>query len=538
MSERDELEALRRLQELEARAKAEPAEPSRLPGFLKEAGLTAVRGAGLGVLGILESLGGGNLDPKTLKPVENTLVKKGREALDRWIPPQEGLFYRGMEGLGGGALAGPRGAIPGAAGALASDATYQGLEGTVPEKVRQIAALVAGGAVGAGAGYAFGPKKPGTPESNVKRDTGTLTQLSLNRVGQEVDPLAVANRTSDVANDIIAGAKRDRSDIFGAVVDNQRLRGMDTATLYTTLRRLGQMSGRDSTQAAYDAVAEQLVRRTPQSQRFITDLQDLSLALKELKTNPPTAAASTGARISSADLQEAVSNAEGLLRQMHPDFARANTVYRAGTRQIVDPLTEGPVGKMADRNPNLATPTAASKLDNLVGKDLSPEGVTQAAGQLGAGGADLQEIARALMQRKLAGGPARPDAAAFGGVGSGQERNLEALLSAAGRDPQAVRAPLRLADTLADTLPPPNNATEYLSLHPGGINIRGIVRPGAFSGNPAVADAKAQIARLMAGASDEERRQLLQLSRFDPNLRQLLAGYEGMLPLLQQQGEK
>lgn len=121
---REELAALRRLAELEAKATSQPLTvgdivTSKLPGFAGEAGKSVLRGVGQMAVGGLDALGSGALDPVTMKPVQNPLVVKAQELLDTSLGKGDNSYFtRGMEGVGN--LIGPNQLVARIATGLAS----------------------------------------------------------------------------------------------------------------------------------------------------------------------------------------------------------------------------------------------------------------------------------------------------------------------------------------------------------------------------------------------------------------------------------
>lgn len=553
MPTRDELEALRRLAELEARAKIAPAqeEPSQLPGFLVQSGKDLLRGMGRTAESVGKFL---TLTQPSNAVVESVLRSQGKtppnlletSATDLALPrnpdqtPEEARLTSALEGAGGMAFGSlrslPNNMAAGAGGSMAHDLADKALEGQNPI-VRKIGAVLAGMGAGSGLAWLGGPKgQPATPENKVGRDTQALTDIALNRVNPNtVDPLTVANQTSNVANRIVGGAVGQRSENYGNNVQGNTVRGLDVASMIQALRQMGRTAATDGEAEAYNEIANNLIRTTPNGSRVITDLQGLSSALKGLKENPPSQNASASRKISDANWREALGAAEAMLRGVSPEYMRANRQMAYESRTIVDPLKEGPIGRMADTNPNVAAPTPVSRLENLV-KDQSPESITQNVGRLGIAGANTREIARALMERKLGAGGNSPGMRLLGAPGSGNEAQINALLETTGVNPQAVTAPLRAADSLAGTLPPQQSATEYVSVHPKGISLRGVFRPrGAGQSQK---DYQAQIAEILSTATPQERQQLFGLSMFDNDLRKALAVWGAVNPGIQAEGAK
>lgn len=204
---------------------------------------------------------------------------------------------------------------------------------------------------------------------------------------------------------------------------------------------------------------------------------------------------------------------------------------------VLDPTREGPIGRVADRNPLTAAPTPVGRLENLT-RDRDAAGINTTMQQLQQSGAPVRDIARTLVGRSVNAGPVRPGKSAMGAPGSGQEAQVSALLESAGVDPTRVQGPLRAADALADSLEVPTNVTEYVSVHPKGVSLRGILRPDRwFSGPSNAAEYKRQIAELLSRANPQEMDQLYRLSMFDPKVRSLITA-AAAAPQIYKEGEK
>jgi hypothetical protein len=561
MTTLEELEALRRLDELEAKMRAQaPSPPSALEslkeplGFALESGKAIARGAGKMVTGMGQSLVDLAATRLTGKPMGgNPLVRSADKQIDQMLPEQEGLYFRGMEGVGGGLLGGgPRAMLPGAAGAVAGGAADKYLENQNPV-VRKIASLLANVGVAGLTGAGLGGAKP-PEEIGVKRDVGTLTNIGLDRIGPRVDVNAVANRAADAATGAEKNAANLRTQGFSNRLSGETLRGTDTASMYRELLQLAERAGTDSQAQAYREIAASLVRNTSRGQRLITDLPSLSTSIKNFRDNPPGQNASTGSLIGAKEREIAFKDAQALLEARSVPFSEANKDYSAFSSQVVTPMKEGAIGRMADNSRVGADPTPVGRLTSLVSGN-TPETVISTVRQLASplNGAPVNpvEIARAIAQKKLESGPVRPDQALFGGNGSAQEEQIAALLTAAGRNvegnspqrltslggvpdnqPRGVRPPLQAADTLASSLPAPKGPGEIVSVNPSGVSARGFFRPEWLFGNPQSAEAKAQVQALMANASPEELAQLRRLAMFDPSLRAALSSQAAITSVL------
>ena len=108
MTPDEELAVLRRLAELEG-VSATPPKPitvgdvvsSKLPGFLGEAGKSIARGGANTLIGGLDALSAGELDPVTMQPIPNPYVKKAQSFVDETLGKGDNSYFsRGMEGIG------------------------------------------------------------------------------------------------------------------------------------------------------------------------------------------------------------------------------------------------------------------------------------------------------------------------------------------------------------------------------------------------------------------------------------------------------
>lgn len=511
-------------------------EPSRVPGFLKETGKTLLRGLGLAALGVGDAMSAGPLDPNTLKPIPNPLIEKGRKKLDEVLPPNEGIYWRMIEGAGGGLASAPKN-LPamvggGTVGAGAAAATSEFLKDQDP-KLRDTAAALAGVLTGGATGFALSPKPTTTAAERAQRDTAILSDIALDRIGPKVDIAQTANLAANAAERFLQNVRQQRTNVFEGVVQGESVRPFHLSMVAHGLRNLASRPGTRPEEAA--ALREMASSFRDANGQYLTDLGQISLALKSRRDNPPAPGAATSRTIPAGDMNNAFRIAQEAVSDVNPALRNANNLYRYMSRTQVNPLQEGAVGKIADRNPNNpAYPTPVSRLDAIIA-DQSPDSITQTMLQLQTGGANTQEIARALLQRKLAKGPLSPGKEVYGARGSDLEAQMDAAITGAGRDPNSVRAPLRAADTLAETLPPQAPMSEAVSVHPRGISLRGIFRPGGAGSEKATStqNYKQQIAELMRTASPAEIERLQRLAMFDPQVRAALTAQAAMLPLVQ-----
>lgn len=500
-------------------------------------GKSALRGPVLGAAWMLDhgplGSGGGTIDPekptifserpegppaKLAGPL--TAGDKLRGWLNSVLPPESGFTHRVAEGMGGGAVSRfpIRGAVAGGVGTASAEGANQFLAG-FPEPIRQAGTAIAGMLGGGGTAALMAPRRQTTPMQDTERDTRVLTDVGMNRAGPQVDPSRVANETAEAANKFSKEVRGRNSDAYAQIVEGQSVKPMQVAQIYSTLKQVASQQQSPEAAAAYNAVADSLIRQDKKG--FITDVQTLSGQLKRFKDSPVADSASAARKWTSQDIAAPVKEAEELLKVVAPSYKAANETYSWGRKNLVDPVQEGPIGKMADRNPNVAAPTPVSRMEGLIQNRGEGDIVSTMLG-LRATGANPQEIARALMQaRNRPGGP-RPGEAIFGAEGSPMSGEMNALLASGGMDPARVQAPFRAADLAADAAKIPQGertfATGQLVPRPG-ISIRGLVKPEWFSGNPEKRQYTQSITELLRGASPQEVQQLLQLAQFDPKIR-------------------
>lgn len=537
MTPEERLEALQRLAELKG-----VETPSPVMDAVKSYGKSALRGPVLGAAALLDKgplmTGGGTVDTENLTPLipgsrpegppaslagPLTAGDKLRGWLNQVLPPEEGMGHRVAEGVGAGAASRfpIRGALAGGVGTGAASAADSFLS-SFPEPIRQAGSAIAGMLAGGGMAALTAPRRTTTLAQDAERDSRILTDLGMNRAGPQVDPSRVANQTSDAANNLLRETRQRNSGVFGTMVDGVMVPRREVAGLYGRLRNLRdviQRTGRGEDAEALNTAMETLL--TGDRQRVMSNLQDLSLSIKRLKENPPAQTASTGRQIASSDLNNAIRLVEAELGTIAPEFQRANDTFRWGQRNLVDPLREGPVGRMADRNPNVASPTPVSRMEGLI-QNRGEQDIVGTMLGLRSTGANPQEIARALIQaRDSAGGP-RPGNRIFGAEGSPRAGEMDALLMSGGMNPQHVTAPFRAADMAAGAAKIPQGeatfATGQLVPRPG-ISIRGMFKPEWFTGNPEKAQYNEAVTGLLRGASPAEVQQLMQLAQFDPKIR-------------------
>ncbi len=287
-------------------------------------------------------------------------------------------------------------------------------------------------------------------------DLEVLGQTFLNRVGPEVNPNEVANRTAARASEVLKGHRDQAGRDMGEALRGRSITPEQTTGLYTDLYNAGEMQVRAPAGEAYREVAESLVG---QNGKPITDLQQLSLSLKGMKEAPivPKPGQAAGRVIGAQDMTQALGSAEAGLGEIAPQFKNANDAFRAYMQGPHKEMTSGPIGSLADKtiaNANQQSPFG--RLNSLMTGN-SPSAIRETGEALNPAGpmagvdtrVDPNQIARALVQQMLRKGATNPGATLRGPPGSMAEDQFSALLQ--GRTPGQVAqtlAPLATADRL------------------------------------------------------------------------------------------
>jgi hypothetical protein len=428
----------------------------------------------------------------------------------------------GFEAAPGALLAGPQAGaailpsiVSGMSGAAGGDAAA-----AVSPTLRpygQLAGSVLGGTA-MGMASAAAKRPPESELKNLQTDQGLLTRLGADRVGPEVSPGAVANQSSAAANALEKYLGQQASQTWkGELAGAPPIPPTAVAGVYKQLKAAASSTPVETEANAYNKIAELLLDKRGGQVKTITDPETLSRALKQYSQFKPT----QNAAFSATDAEvRAARAAEELLGNQYFPLARADTKTAQFHQQVVNPLKESPIGSLADSNPLKSDPTAVGRLSTAV-NSTDPQGVTDLLKLLKNQGANPQDIARAIVQKRLEGGGGMPDKALFGAPASAEEGRMTALLKAGGADPQAVRQPLALAETLGRASKfQPQDMTEYgrASVPVGGVGrLAALFRPPAFLTRNAEARlGDAQLKELMKTATPQEMALLEQLSKLKP----------------------
>lgn len=609
LAELEELAALESAMKKAAPTLAQKAvsEAPGIGGFLAKTGKDAARGLMSGMAGLVGSGGGktGNIPLDLMSAVTKGAGAQIQKALpvDPNETPNEQLWRKTSEGMGGGALLG------GGAGVVPNLFTggVSGLSGELGRRFGGKAGMgqageIAGSALGGGlAGFMSGPRQsvaredirrtlpdatPQTfqnasqklddfasvgakthtlaeafPENHPlrtlaeearggnlanalqartagrKEDLQDLGETFLDRIGPQVDPNIVANKAGGAANATLAATKELRSTGVANRLAGETVPAKEVRDIGVSLMLVGRNQARPGAGEAYRTVAKQLLG---QDGKPITDVQQLSFAIKELKKNAanPNSPIRAGGAISDVDLGHAISAAEAGLKAASPAFKGAMDDFVDFTRGVIEPQRQGPIGSLSDRNPLIAGQTPVSKLEGVL-KGNSPQTISSVARTLDdpnlTQGQTVSptEIARALAQQRLQSGPTNPGEAMRGNPGSQQEDQFSALLRAGGNNLSNTLKPLAVADELQGMQGLPNRNE--------GPQMRGwqaVIRPfrtlDMMLSGQAQRSVQKELAELLADPA--KLAELQKAAMFDPNLRRQLSSVGAMLPVINQEG--
>lgn len=353
------------------------------------------------------------------------------------------------------------------------------------------------------------------------------------RIGPAVNTSEVAGEVSDAANRVTGSMSQVASTSFGQRLAGRSVPTRRVAEIYRGLKAAGAASQSDAVRAAYDEVADQLVRTTPNGRAFITDLQTLSGQLKRLKDNPLTSNASAARKFEHGDIQRAVGDAETMLSGVSPEFKRANEAFAAWKNEVERPVREGIIGKVGDKNPYLPDPTPAGRLNAIVA-DQTPQAAREAMQTLGAAGASPQRIAQALVSKKLERGSLDPGATLRGLPGSPAEQTLSAVLREGGGSPSTILAPARAADLLQNFKGVQGSTNDLLP-----SRMAYLAQPFASVKNFFNQAAREKDYRALAEILSDPRNvsELQRIAMTDPNVRRNLSLAAGVLNFAQNRNE-
>lgn len=540
---------------------AQPKAGGIMDGYVKPAAKSVARGALTGLASFANSRVS-SLDPKTGEQGKSLVGEAVQGYADKNFPSQEGLHHRFLEGAGGGLSGGgPRDILArllaGGAGTATADATTRMVEPISPQ-LAKVAGPLAGVLVGGGVGAAAGSPKARSLEQGAADDTNTLTNMALNRVGPQANTEQVANRAGAASTKLLGDRRQDiRNEL------TQTMQGMPDIPLADALRiqqGLGAKAASTSLEPDAAAISELARALTSNTARMpggprqmnglagwkqsdipapLTKPQDLALAVKAFKDNPPTTAASSGKNISDHQRRNAIGLAEDEFRTAIPGYGPAMDRYGSRMRAEVDSLEAGPLGKLAGKRQFDPDPVNPGALGQIVSKQ-SPQAIGETLDLLNRTDSGVaQQIARALLQEKVTKAPLAPGRVLRGTEGSLEDQRFGALVKGGGADPNRVAAPLSAADKIPEMLKggdARSGAREYLGVGASGLTLRGILTPDIFRRMAGKREYYEAIRGLMKTASPEELQQLNRLAIFDPSIKALIAAQGAGTTLLQQEG--
>ena len=356
-------------------------------------------------------------------------------------------------------------------------------------------------------------------------DLAQLSEAFLRRLGPEVDPAQVANQAAEAAGGVVETARGIRGQGLRNRLAGQTVDAYDVAQIYNDLLTRSRAATRVDEAVTLAEVAQSMVGQNGQ---LITDLQQLSLAIKGLKDRAknPNAVTSAGAAISGEDLRRAIRVAEEGLGQVSVPFREGMADFRGYTNQVMDPLRKGPVGALADKNPLIAGQTPIGRMEALVNNNST--GTTQGVlrnleNPAMTGGPTVlpAQIARALYQQKLSKGSQAPGKTVRGEPGSIDDRRMQGLIQASGNDPAFVTQPLRAADNLK------LDSSGSINGLPDMMARQAALRPFRTLDMMMTAktqrDVNREIARLLGGPLRQSQIDELQrIAMFNPEVRRML----------------
>lgn len=366
-------------------------------------------------------------------------------------------------------------------------------------------------------------------------DLRQLTEAFLRRMGPNVNPAQVANQAADAAGGVFQEAKNIRGDALRARLLGQTVNPFDLAPIYNGLLARSANEVRPDAAIAYQMAAQAMVGTNGQ---LITDLQQLSLALKSLKAamKNPNDLKFNGSQVSAEDLRRAVQVTEMELGQISQPFREGMQEFGQYTQQVLDPLRKGPVGSLMDKNPLTAGQTPVGRLTGLVDNN-DPRGLVGTTRQLNdpvmTGGTTVTpgEIAKAIYQQRLKKGSQNPGEMVRGEQGSLEDQKLQALLGSAGLNADRVTQPLRAADNLK------LNSAGGISGFPEMRWSQAAIRPfrtiDMILTGKTERDINRELARLLGGPlRPEQIDELQRIAMFDPNIRRMLTLRAAGQPLI------
>jgi hypothetical protein len=359
-------------------------------------------------------------------------------------------------------------------------------------------------------------------------DLQGLGKTFMDRIGPEVGIGDVANRTGGAATKILENAKNLRNEGIGNRLMGEAVTPPQVNGIIQDLEFLALQPQRPGQSQAYKDVAQVL---KDQYKNPLTKVQDLSFALAELKKRPtnPVGGPQGGVAVGDTDMKIALQTAADQLGMISPNWKDAMKDFRDYSKDVMQPLKEGALGTLADKNPIIAGQTPFSRVTGFM-EGNSPREIKQAAGALSRAPEPVNplDIARALAQQKLKGGSTNPGMDMRGLENSDSQKRFEALLQAGGRKPDEIMAPLATADRLQGFTQRANHFE-----NPEMTGAQALIRPfrtaDMWLTGRAGRKYNDEVARLLANPSHENLIELQKIAMFSPEVRQMLT-MRGAIP--------
>lgn len=360
-------------------------------------------------------------------------------------------------------------------------------------------------------------------------DLQGLGDTFLDRISPEVDANRVANAAGGAATSNLLFSKNQATNAVTNRLAGVNVPAPQVFQIYSDLRNVAATAERATIRDAYDEVASRLLNQQGQP---ITNLQELSYAIKDLKDGMKNPLAPV--RGGSAAMDQAIRATEAAMRRSFPDYDQAMAGFASdqAARQVVK---EGPIGSLADKNPLIAGQTPVSRLEGIT-KGNSPQTIRQTVSTLGSPAMTMgnpatpRDIARAIAQQKLSAGSTNPGQTVRGLQGSQQEAQFSALLDAAGLNPGQTMAPLRAADQLQN-LGPAGVAQGFPEMRSGQALIRPFRTIDMMMTARTERETQAAIAEYLARPTQEGLAQLREMAMFNPQIRRTLTLISALRPV-------
>lgn len=363
--------------------------------------------------------------------------------------------------------------------------------------------------------------------------------------GRDVEPGVVANQASEAGKAIIDSARRVRSAQYatdlatGPKVSTKVLDRFRTHMLAEADRLKAMPEKADAYREVADAFGNPTIG-------WLQSPEDVKEALKLIKEPPvkPGAPARTTAQL--AVFKEAYDEADTLIKDLHGPAGHPKTGYALAeenfidaSRNVVNPLKSGPIGRLAPpkEGPDVVTPIG--RLTGILNEFQTPgaqDDFLQALGnQAGQAGPTplVNDIAKVITQKKLMSGPTNPARAVAGNPGSTADDQFAALMKSAGADTEGQARNLRVARALQDFQGPAG-----IGGPPQMHGWQALIRPFrtldmtlTFKGEQKIAR---EIGEILTQPTPEGLQRLREISQFNPDVRKWVSANAALIPGLTQ----